>query len=246
MASVGVGRRPSRKTGLVSLTILCPSCGEKPARGCRQAGEQTLTTGSLGKGRNGAGVRAGCGRRDMLGTPRLAAQSRLHGRPRPDSWAPPGGRGERKPAETADTAALCKYLEGSRDPAQLLFTAFGENGSYVFCLQLGRWGDAAAALLGAAVSRHRAGWRNRGHERWSKWADSGRLREGMRRRVPSEAHVLKSRGHCGRGQGLAPKASPAGAPAPSLGRCRTGCEQTGHAPDGAEGSREPPLILTHD
>lgn len=26
----------------------------------------------------------------------------------------------------------------------------------------------------------------------SKWADSGRLREGMRRRVPSKAHVLKS------------------------------------------------------
>ena len=150
MAWAGLGLGPSRETGLVSVTILCPSCGERPARGCTQAGEQTLTTESLGKGRKGPGVgrtrppeRAGDART-------CGAESRFHRRPRPDSWAPPGGRGEKKPAETADTVTLCKHLEGSVDPAQLLFTAFGENGSYVLCLQFGRRGDTAAALLRAA------------------------------------------------------------------------------------------------
>lgn len=69
--------------------------------------------------------------------------------PGPDSWAPQGG-GERNPEAAAEAGdmepSLCRHLEHSADPAQLLFTApagVGWGGLYVLCSQLGRRAQAA-------------------------------------------------------------------------------------------------------
>lgn len=62
--------------------------------------------------------------------------------PGPDSWAPQGG-GERNPEAAAEAGdmepSLCRHLERSADPAQLLFTAPAGVG----------WGGALCSLFAA-------------------------------------------------------------------------------------------------
>lgn len=70
--------------------------------------------------------------------------------------------------------------KGHADPAQLLFTASGENDSYVLCVQLGLRGPTAAAWPGRLPVPRRMGQEDRGPK--EKQAQSERKGRGAGRR----------------------------------------------------------------
>lgn len=75
--------------------------------------------------------------------------------PRPDSWVPRRGKDKKKKKKTQNSCGNCGHgdfcvhtWKASANPAQLLFTALGENGSYVLCSQLSHRGETTAAQEG--------------------------------------------------------------------------------------------------
>lgn len=149
MALAGVGCGPSRETGLVSVTILCPSCEERPSRGCTQAGEQTLTTESLGKGRKGPGCGQDVAAGTCWGRPNLRRRVSVPRETQARQLGSPGRKGREKTSGNCRHGHFVQTLGRLHRSGSAVVYSFG--GKWLLCsLQLGHWGDTAAALLGAA------------------------------------------------------------------------------------------------